>query len=142
MDFFLFYYERFKESLSDTYNDIINDKKILFFLLILIFIFMILSFYLYKNFVKPYFSEHKLNKEFINDEDIDFKDNVNIILFYTEWCPYCKQIKPEWNEFEKYVYKINNTKDDDIKYKILLTTIDCEKIQKCVINIISKVILP
>ena len=127
MEFFLFYYERFKEILKNTYNDIINDKKILLFLLILITIFALLSYNLYNNFIKPYFSEHTLNKEFTNEDKEDYKSSVNIILFYTEWCPYCKQIKPEWNKFEKYVYKFNNTKNDDKKYKILLTTIDCEK---------------
>ena len=46
-----------------------------------------------------------LNREFVNN---DIKKNklekkITIIYFYTEWCPYCKKSKPEWESFKELV---------------------------------------
>ena len=44
------------------------------------------------------------NKKSLNNED------VLIMYFYTDWCPYCKKAEPEWEKFKQYVKNINNTK--------------------------------
>tara|TARA_Y100000816_G_C26065688_1_gene560035 strand:- start:155 stop:634 length:480 start_codon:yes stop_codon:yes gene_type:complete len=47
---------------------------------------------------------------------------ATIYYFYTDWCPYCKKAKPEWEKFEK-LYKdktINN-------YRLEFKSVDCDK---------------
>ena len=74
-----------------------------------------LCWYIYKN----YFIVD--NTKFIpNDEYIpDNKLNCTITLYYTEWCPHCKKIMPEW-----IMYKTNYTSDT---YDILFNEVDCDK---------------
>tara|TARA_B100001741_G_scaffold235293_1_gene196305 strand:+ start:612 stop:1142 length:531 start_codon:yes stop_codon:yes gene_type:complete len=103
-----------------TSSQILANKFWLVGVILFILLFIILAWSSYNNFIKPKLSEHKLNKEFINDEDMS--DDILIIYFYTEWCPYCKKARPEWNNFKTYVNNINNTND----YKIKLVSIDCD----------------
>ncbi len=45
---------------------------------------------------------------------------VEIILFYTDWCPHCKTAKPEWEEIKsKYDGKVVNG------YKVIFTEVNC-----------------
>tara|TARA_X000000368_G_scaffold400580_2_gene372586 strand:- start:10296 stop:10781 length:486 start_codon:yes stop_codon:yes gene_type:complete len=111
----------FLEIIKENLNDIINDKKLIFFSTIwLLFIFG-LAFYIYKSYIRPKLSEHKLNKEFINKENNS--EDIRIMYFYTEWCPYCKKAKPEWSKFQTYINNITRNLD----YNIYLTTINCDE---------------
>jgi len=67
-------------------------------------------------------SEHKLNKEFVN-KNIDNSEDILVMYFYTEWCPYCKKAKPEWNKFESYV----DNKNKNIDYSINLVSVNCDE---------------
>ena len=45
------------------------------------------------------------------------KEKISFILYYVDWCPHCKSIKPEWSRLEK-----------DIEFKdILISKINCEE---------------
>ena len=66
-------------------------------------------------------TQHKLNKEFVNKDDNN--DDILVMYFYTEWCPYCKKAKPEWNKFESYVHNKNKS----IDYTINLTSVNCDE---------------
>jgi len=45
------------------------------------------------------------------------KKETTFILYYVDWCPHCKTIKPEWAKLEK-----------DIEFKdVLITKINCEE---------------
>ena len=60
-------------------------------------------------------------KEFINKEAKN--DNVLIIFFKTDWCPYCKASMSEWNKFENYIENYYN-KDNEIIVKTII--VDCD----------------
>ncbi len=47
-----------------------------------------------------------------------YKDKIVLILFYTEWCGYCKRVKPVYNELAQ-VYKNDSKK--------IIAKFDCEK---------------
>ena len=65
-----------------------------------LFLLVILIVYLfYVKILKPYTQGgYKANKEIIS-AGADDDTIVEIIYFYTTWCPYCKKAKPEWDKF-------------------------------------------
>jgi thiol-disulfide isomerase/thioredoxin len=98
-----------------------NDKIGIFIILIIILIFLALTIFLYNNVVKGMLNKkHPLNREFINESH---SDDVLILYFYTQWCPYCKQSLPEIKKFEDYISGLNS----ENSYKITLTKIDCDE---------------
>ncbi len=61
--------------------------------------------------------KHSPNKEIVKNDE-----NATIYYFYTDWCPYCKKARPEWDKF-KDVYS-----DETINgYKLQFKEIDCDK---------------
>jgi thioredoxin domain-containing protein 10 len=47
-------------------------------------------------------------------------NEVELLLFYADWCPFCKEANPAWNELKTdYENKSING------YKIIFTEIDC-----------------
>lgn len=114
--------DKYLKIFSNYLNLIMINKLYLFIALIIIIIFLTILYFLYKKFIKPKLnSKHVLNKEFINTKVND--NDVIIIFFYTEWCPYCRTAKPEWDNFKSYIDNINNTNN----YKVKLLSIDCDK---------------
>jgi len=112
-----YYLENFK----DAFYKIINDKKYILFIVILIIIFTSAFVFVYNTYISK---EHSLNREFIDSSKNTTKD-VLILYFYTEWCPYCKQesILSEIKNFEDYIIESNEKND----FIITLTKIDCDK---------------
>lgn len=111
------------ETLRTTINRVFADKFALIFTLIFLTLFIVLSYYSYNTFVKPMLkNKHILNKEFIN-KDSPTGNDVLIMFFFTEWCPYCKKAKPEWDQFKEYIENTNNTN----QYQVKLLSIDCDK---------------
>lgn len=45
-----------------------------------------------------------------------------LFFFHTEWCPYCKKARPEWDKFKA---PLENTSRDN--YKFVFTEVDCDK---------------
>ena len=45
-----------------------------------------------------------------------------LFFFYTEWCPYCKKAKPEWERFKA---PLENTSRNE--YKFVFHDVDCDK---------------
>lgn len=89
-------------------------------MIILIFIFV--SIYFYNNYVKPLVDKNYVsNKEYIKSQGSDI---VTIYYFYTEWCPYCKKARPEWNAFKEKVESRHYTQT------ILFREIDCDQESK------------
>jgi thiol-disulfide isomerase/thioredoxin len=90
------------------------------FLLVLLFITLLLV--IYSNSIKDIISKkHVLNSEYINN--VNKQDEILLLYFYTEWCPYCKQSMPEINRFEEYI----KGETGSANYNIILTKIDCDK---------------
>ena len=110
------------ESVKNIFNSIIADKMFLFLFAVILIIFIVITFYTYNKYIKPSINmNHLLNKEFTNSNNNE--NDVLVILFKTEWCPYCKKAMPAWHKFEQYVNDINNTND----YKVKLSVIDCDE---------------
>ena len=98
-----------------------NDKMGIFIILIIILIFLMLIIFLYNNVIKGMLNKkHPLNREFVSESH---SDDVLILYFYTQWCPYCKQSLPEIKKFEDYIIGLNG----ENSYKITLTKIDCDE---------------
>ena len=98
------------------------DKKQILFVTILIIIFILVSVFVYNNYIKNFIEKnHSVNREFVETRDTN--NDVLILYFYTEWCPYCKQALSEIKKFEEYITTLNATND----YIITLTKIDCDK---------------
>ena len=113
-----------KDYLVNFKIDFINsmtDKKGLIIILITILLFLFLIMIIYNNFIKGLINKnHQVNKEFASPSS---SDDVLILYFYTQWCPYCKQSMPEIKKFEDYVTGLNA----ENSYKITVTKIDCDE---------------
>lgn len=64
-----------------------------------IFISLIGAYFIWKNILSNNV-KYDSNREHNSDEQITNK-TANLMLFYVDWCPYCKTAKPEWNEFKE-----------------------------------------
>tara|TARA_R110002072_G_scaffold244302_3_gene403655 strand:+ start:7183 stop:7695 length:513 start_codon:yes stop_codon:yes gene_type:complete len=120
-------FNNIKKNISNkiTYslNDIRSKPESLIMPIILIILFSIIGYILFYKNVKDFIkNKFVLNKEFLNeDANDDSKKNVTIIYFFTEWCPYCKKSRPEWNSFKELI-EMQSFND-----KILFKEIDCDK---------------
>jgi thiol-disulfide isomerase/thioredoxin len=118
----------FNNIVEDTYINIrliLSDKSLLVLSFILLILFICLGYFVYTNYITNIINtKHVLNRELVNNNSNDLHDNnIKIVFFKTEWCPYCKQSMIEWQLFEDYVNKINNTNSKQIK----LLIIDCDE---------------
>ena len=49
-------------------------------------------------------------------------DEIHCTLYYTEWCPHCKSVKPEWHKLREALHG----KQQSGK-RIVIDMVDCEK---------------
>jgi thiol-disulfide isomerase/thioredoxin len=116
-------FNNYLENSKNALTGIIKDKKTLLLIIILAIIISGVFYFVYNNYIKnSIMKNHSLNKEFIS-RDKNTTNDVLILFFYTEWCPYCKQALPEIKKFESHIAS-QNAKND---YVITLTKIDCDK---------------
>lgn len=95
----------------------------MFVMLIIFFLFIGISYYLYDRYVKKMFdAKYVENQEFT---DRNTKKQIDFYFFYTNWCPHCKSSKPEWTKFKERIgdRKINN-------YNVRFFEVDCDKDSK------------
>ena len=70
-----------------------------FVMLIIFFLFIGISYYLYDTYVKKMLdTKYVENKEFT---DRNTKKQIDFYFFYTNWCPHCKKSRPEWKLLKK-----------------------------------------
>jgi thiol-disulfide isomerase/thioredoxin len=91
-------------------------KRIILVIFILI-IFIIVGVYGYRSF----YSVPEKTRDFKDVANADRRNpQIQIYLFWADWCPHCKKAKPEWVAFsQEYNGKIVNN------YEIQTTDIDC-----------------
>ena len=93
----------FKELLSKAKK----NKFLIIFCIISAILLITIAYFVYKkdlfNKIRPDYVE---NKEFINKR----VDSVELLFFYTDWCPHCKTAKPIWNYLKDTTPMINNVK--------------------------------
>ena len=114
------YIDKILRQMQETFYNLTNNRLLLVFGVLWLFLTLIIAYFSYTSYIKPIISEHKLNKEFVN---VDNSEDILVMYFYTEWCPYCKKAKPEWNKFESYV----NNKNKNIDYTINLVSVNCDE---------------
>ena len=107
--------------MKENFNNLTNNRLLIIFAILWLFTTAIIAYFTYDSYIKPMITQHKLNKEFVNKDDNS--DDILVMYFYTEWCPYCKKAKPEWNKFESYV----DNKNKNIDYTINLTSVNCDE---------------
>ena len=96
-----------------------------------ILFFILIAYIIYNSYVKN--QSNKLDKLVELDElarkgQLDNgKRYILVYKFYVEWCPACKNIKDEWNDFTSYVEKNYQTQDGDIYVET--KEIDCDNIR-------------
>lgn len=104
----------------NTYLQIIKNNK---FKIILSILFIgLLSILMYIKYVRPKFNPNYVtNNEFVSTDKKNIQE-VNMILFYTTWCPHSKKAMNIWKTFksEYHSKEIN-------KFKLLVSEVDCDK---------------
>jgi len=114
--------ENFLEYFKIFIRTTLSDRSYMLFMFLLVLLFITLMLLLYNNYIKDIISKkHVLNSEYVNN--VTKQDEILLLYFYTEWCPYCKQSMPEINRFEEHIRGEN----DSANYNITLTKIDCDK---------------
>ena len=114
--------ENFLEYFKIFIRTTLSDRSYMLFIFLLVLFFITLMLLLYNNYIKDIISKkHVLNSEYVNN--VTKQDEILLLYFYTEWCPYCKQSMPEINRFEEHIRGEN----DSANYNITLTKIDCDK---------------
>lgn len=119
------YIDKIFRQMQETFYNLTNNRLLLVFGVLWLFLTLIIAYYSYTSYIKPMIGEHKLNKEFVN-KNVDNSEDILVMYFYTEWCPYCKKAKPEWNKFESYV----DNKNKSIDYTINLVSVNCDESKK------------
>jgi len=114
--------ENFLEYFKIFIRTTLSDRSYMLFMVLLVLMFITLMLLLYNNYIKDIISKkHVLNSEYVNN--VAKQDEILLLYFYTEWCPYCKQSMPEINRFEEHIKGENGSAN----YNITLTKIDCDK---------------
>lgn len=95
-----------------------NYKYLL--ILFVILVFLGVGIYAYNTYVSPKLKPAYVpNKEFVNEEETN---EVELLFFYTTWCPHCKKAMPIWQKFKEDHENILVN-----KHKIIFREIDCDK---------------
>lgn len=100
------------------------SKMHLVIIFIVFLIFLALSIYMYKHYIKGAIKpSYVANREYAGADTADGPTKtVDIYFFYTTWCPHCKHAMPVWKQFK------NEMKDQVIKGRhINFFEVDCDK---------------
>jgi thiol-disulfide isomerase/thioredoxin len=103
--------------LEFIYNKYISKYSTIILAVIFIIVFVIIGIYGYKHF---YESNNKL-KPFDDVANANTRGKpAEVLFFFANWCPHCKNAKPEWYKFkEEYEGKVING------WEIRCIEIDC-----------------
>jgi thiol-disulfide isomerase/thioredoxin len=108
---------------KDLYLLLIGNKKNLRNILIIVVVALTAAYFAYKKYGVPKIKnktgdvKHNVNKELVKADQ-----SAKIYYFYTEWCPYCKKARPEWDKF-KDIYKDETVNGNKLEF----IEIDCDK---------------
>lgn len=107
-------------NISDKLSRSLSGYNIIISIVVLIALIIAVK-YVWDNYVGPKLNtKYVSNKEFV--EKTDGNNVAEIYFFYTEWCPHCKNARPEWDKFKEMIgeKKINNN-------NIYFYEVDCDK---------------
>lgn len=113
--------ERSQQSFEEL-KQILSSRRWQLYIFIITVIFIVVAIFVYNRFFKSTTkTSYVENKEFISG---DYVDGIEVLYFYTLWCPICKNANTVWNEF------INLPNFTGGKYNgttIIFRMIDCDK---------------
>jgi protein disulfide-isomerase A1 len=103
-----------------SFADIWKNINLIIFLFFTIILFGGIAYYYYNYIVQPKLNKKYIdNKEFVSKEDTVTK-NATLYFFYTNWCPHCKNARPEWDKLKTETGGVVNG------VNIVFLEIDCE----------------
>ena len=106
------FFDKVKNKLVNIQN-LLSNKHWQALIAVMMGIFVILAYYMYKTYYLPIKNKTYVeNKEYLKGE---YHEGLELMYFYTDWCPHCKETKEKWNtiskdsNFNKYInfVKIN-----------------------------------
>ena len=101
---------------------VVTDKKFGICLAMTV-ILILVAVYFYKSYFKAKIAKTYVpNKEFAPGPRQGEIPTADLYFFYTQWCPYCKSARIEWNKFKDQIG--NSTVKDK---KINFIEVDCDK---------------
>jgi len=93
-------------------------------IIILVIILAVISYFIYKSVSDSAKNpSYKANREHVplgSDAAGNIGKEVEIMLFYTDWCPHCKTAKPEWEQV-----KAEYNGKQIHGYRIIFTEVNC-----------------
>ena len=98
-------------------------SKYVFLIIIVVAIFLALSVYIYKKYIKTKLNPtYVANREYTTGDSDSDNETVDLYFFYTNWCPHCKKALPVWKQFKEQLkgQKVNGK-------KVNFIDVDCEK---------------
>ena len=108
---------RAQDAIRNTLN---TNKRSLMMTAAAIALGAVIMYLFYVKILKPRInSTYTANKEFVNQGDDN--NTVDLLYFYTTWCPYCKKARPEWDKFR------SQWEEKGIDgYKLHFKEVDCD----------------
>src|SRR6056300_1440965 len=104
-------------SFYEVVNDYVKPYANIILAIVIGLIFFFVGKYAYNQFVVK--EDETKNFKDVANAETDGKD-LEILFFYTDWCPHCKTAKPEWNAF-KSMYNNKRVKG----YNIVCIDVNC-----------------
>ena len=98
-------------------------SKYMFLIIIVVAIFLALSVYIYKKYIKTKLNPtYVANREYTTGDSDAETESVDLYFFYTNWCPHCKKALPVWKQFKEQLkgQKVNGK-------RVNFIDVDCEK---------------
>ena len=94
-----------------------KNKKNIGLISVVFLVVIAASFFAWRKYGQKQFNKMKGNITHASNKEIIKSDESAIVYyFYTEWCPYCKKAKPEWEKF-KDVYSKQSVNGYNLEFK-------------------------
>lgn len=103
------------------YNDFIRPHKRLILYVFLVAVFSAATYFAYVSLAKPRMAFYEnFGADVSNDNNR--QDQATIMAFFADWCPHCKNAKPDWTTFSS---GLSADKPYGGKYLLKADTVDC-----------------
>tara|TARA_Y100000591_G_C21407599_1_gene485921 strand:+ start:106 stop:606 length:501 start_codon:yes stop_codon:yes gene_type:complete len=92
------FFDKVKNKLVNIQN-LLSNKHWQALIAVMMCIFVILAYYMYKTYYLPIKNKTYVeNKEYLKGE---YHEGLELMYFYTDWCPHCKKARPIWDTFKQ-----------------------------------------
>jgi thiol-disulfide isomerase/thioredoxin len=101
-----------------TAGGALNTSTLLLIIATILFILVGISYY-YFYIIPSTNAMYRANSEQVSSGSVESSE-AELLFFYADWCPHCKQAKPIWDEMK--THNVNKTVNG---YTVIFTEIDC-----------------